>query len=64
MGNWVIVIEGIGCHHNGARAAECHDADLMVKEFVDKLKAAGHYIEHASFHMGGKDCSVVEHESK
>lgn len=29
------------------------DADLLFKEFVEKLKSLGHSISHASFTVGG-----------
>lgn len=51
MGNWNINIQGIGCHHNGRADI---DADLAAKEFVEKLKAQGHTIEHAEFTSGSK----------
>ena len=52
MGNWNINIQGVGCHHNGKTEI---DADLAMKEFVMKLKAQGHTIEHATFTHGGKE---------
>lgn len=58
MGDWTIVIEGTGCHHNGSAAEEFHDADLMTKEFIERLKGAGHQIRHASFNCGMADNSV------
>lgn len=52
MGNWTITIHGIGCHHNEDLAS---DANCMAAQFTDKLKAAGHNIEHASFTHGGRE---------
>ena len=55
MGDWVITIQGIGCHHNGPNRANAYDADQMAREFVKLLWKAGHQIEHASFTSGAKD---------
>lgn len=52
MGNWHISIEGVGFHHN---TNEPRDANKMAKEFVDKLKEAGHTIIKASFTYGGSE---------
>lgn len=52
MGNWNISITGVGVHHNDKPG----DADRIAQEAVDRLKAAGHSITHASFtHGGGVD---------
>jgi hypothetical protein len=32
-----------------------YDADLLFTQFVEKLRALGHQIEHASFTHGGRD---------
>jgi len=48
MGNWSIHIEGTGPHDNGIEA----DADLIAKEVVVKLGAAGHKISVATFATG------------
>jgi hypothetical protein len=52
MGNWAIVIRGVGCHHNVDLDA---DANKMAAEFVKQLKKAGHTVSHASFTYGGED---------
>ena len=52
MGNWAIVINGVGCHHNTDYP---QDANRMAKEFVEKLEEAGHSISHASFTHGGEE---------
>ena len=46
MGQYTIVIEGEGLHHN---TDEPKDADRMLNKFLDDLKVAGHGIEHVSF---------------
>jgi len=51
MGNWVIHIEGTGCHHNGK---EDIDADLLAPRLVEQLQKQGQTIEHASFTSGGR----------
>ncbi len=52
MGNWAIVIRGVGSHHNKAYDA---DANRMAAEFVVKLRDAGHHVEAASFTHGSED---------
>lgn len=51
MGNWNINIQGIGSHHNTDNPK---DADLMAWDFVQRLKEAGHTVEHATFTAGSK----------
>lgn len=51
MGNWNINIQGVGAHHNQDNPT---DADRMAVEFVEKLHAAGHNVEHATFTSGSK----------
>lgn len=56
MGNWVITVHGVGAHHNfdGERKRNVpYDADLMTREFVGKLKEAGHTVKAATFSHGG-----------
>jgi hypothetical protein len=55
MGNWNVSIEGVGIHHNG----RTDDADAVFVEAVDKLKATGHSVTHASITYGGAN----DHES-
>jgi len=55
MGNWNINIQGVGCHHNTNNPT---DANLLTEDFIKRLKAAGHWIEHANFTHGGKDYAV------
>jgi hypothetical protein len=52
MGNWVITIQGTGCHHNGKPEI---DADLKFKEVVKELKTMGQTIDHASITYGGRE---------
>lgn len=51
MGNWVIHIEGTGCHHNSNPEI---DADLLAPKLVKQLKDQGQTIEHATFTSGGR----------
>jgi len=53
MGNWVIVIEGCGCHHNDE--AHVVDANRQAAEFVQALRDAGHTVGRATFTTGGVD---------
>lgn len=69
MGNFSIIIQGVGAHHNykkdengklipdGKNEYErtTHDADYMAKEFVDALRFYGHNITHATITTGGED---------
>ena len=52
MGNWAIVVHGVGQHHN--RLDE-RDANRMAAKFVADLKAAGHSVVSATFTHGGAD---------
>ena len=49
MGNWTIVIEGIGAHHNTNNPG---DANVQAVEFVKSLEASGQRIRHTSFTSG------------
>lgn len=68
MGQWTMVIHGVGAHHNWATEERDgpfgvkqyisgrrndHDADLMFAEFVDELKAKGHNVTGATITCGG-----------
>ena len=46
MGNWKIVIEGTGCHHNKNYA---DDADRLAREIVQALLAGNHDVHSAQF---------------
>jgi hypothetical protein len=56
MGDWTIVIHGIGAHHN----RENFDADEMAQEFVHELAMQGHKIKDAKFTYGGCNELVVK----
>lgn len=49
MGNWTIVIEGVGAHHNTNNP---DDANVQGVVFVEKLRNSGQRIRHASFTFG------------
>ena len=51
MGNWVLHIEGTGCHHNGKPEI---DADLLAPKLVEQLQQQGQNVEHATFTSGGR----------
>ena len=51
MGNWVLTIEGTGCHHN---SKENIDVDLLAPKLVQQLKDQGQHIEHATLTYGGR----------
>lgn len=52
MGNWAIVIHGVGVHHNEKLP---EDANRMAARFVDELKKAGHNVTGATFTYGGEE---------
>lgn len=52
MGQWTIVVEGTGAHHNKDYP---NDADKMFRKFVEDLKAAGHEVENASFTTSARE---------
>lgn len=49
MGNWKIVIEGIGAHHNDGYAG---DANELGKALVEQLARAGQTVTAARFEHG------------
>jgi hypothetical protein len=55
MGDWAIVIEGTGPHHNEDYAS---DADVMTRSFVRALQTSGHTVKRASFTHGGTELVV------
>ena len=55
MGNWTLLIEGTGCHHNGKEEI---DADLLAPKLVQQLRDQGQTIEHATFTAGGRQTAV------
>lgn len=50
MGDWSITIRGTGQHHNNGHE---NDADVIAKETVDRLLAAGQNVKDAAFTSGG-----------
>jgi len=50
MGNCLISIHVTGTHHNGKKT----DIDQLAAEFVDSLKAQGHYVTSATVVSGGE----------
>ena len=52
MGNYTIVVQGTGAHHNTERSG---DADKLAEDFVQELKAKGHHVHHASITHGGHE---------
>ena len=55
MGNWVLTIEGTGCHHNGKPEI---DADLLAPKLVEQLQAQGQTVEHATFTSGSRETAM------
>ena len=51
MGDWAIVVEGTGAHHNKEFP---NDADRLAQRFVDDLIKAGHEVRLATFTAGGR----------
>ena len=51
MGNYTIVVQGTGTHHNNKAEG---DANVIAEKFVQELKAKGHHVHHASITHGGK----------
>lgn len=49
MGNWTIIIEGHGCHHNSDPKIDANEA---TKAFVQTLIKQGHTINRADFVVG------------
>jgi len=64
MGNWTIVVKGVGVHHNGVNdegePSVPEDADLMAKAFVEDLRSKGHSIESATITQHGGDENLLE----
>lgn len=69
MGNWTLVIQGTGTHHNfkelennklvpdgeGDYERHCNDADYLAAKFVRELKTKGQTVATATFTSGGTD---------
>lgn len=58
MGNWAIIIQGTGQHHND----QDNDADRIAAQFTDALVKAGHNVESATFTSGGRLNLPTEHD--
>jgi acetylornithine deacetylase/succinyl-diaminopimelate desuccinylase-like protein len=52
MGQYAIVVHGVGSHHNNDPEFR-GDANVLAKEFVELLQQHGHRITHASFATDG-----------
>lgn len=50
MGNCIVSVHVTGAHHNGKSA----DIDQMAALFVDRLRASGHLVTHATVVSGGE----------
>lgn len=57
MGNWTMVIEGAGPHHNPNYD---NDADKLFRQIVEDLRAKGQQIEHAAITCGGREKAKEE----
>jgi hypothetical protein len=57
MGDWTIVIHGLGAHHNG----KDFDADKMAQDLVYELRRQGHTIKDAKFTYG--ECTELSGKS-
>lgn len=51
MGDWNIMIQGTGCHHNADNPG---DAEKLAAGFVKTLKENGHSIDSATFTCGAR----------
>ena len=59
MGNYVIILEATGPHHNG----QPYDADQLIATFVAALKQNGHSIQHASLTYGARQMNVWDDQA-
>lgn len=69
MGNWILVVQGVGGHHNfkeveanklvpdgeGDFERHCPDGDYLAAKFVRDLRVNGQTIMAATFTSGGTD---------
>ena len=64
MGNWTLVIQGTGAHHNKpevyGKDEVNGDADRMAKAFVRDLQKAGQNIESATITVAGRENLLTE----
>ncbi len=56
MSNWNLTIRAEGNHHTDDGSAEA-DADVLVREFIQKLRDRGHTVLIANFTPGEEDLS-------
>ena len=47
MGTYKIIVDGVGPHHNGNPS----DAEALTRDFVGKLRVAGHNVLSATFQL-------------
>ncbi len=59
MGNWTVVISGVGAHHNDKES----DADKIARAVVKTLKENGHDIKLSTFTYGAMSELVPPEES-
>lgn len=57
MGNWTVVIHGVGPHDNG----KPYDVEQMGCNFRDALEKAGHSIIDANVTIGSAKSLQIEH---
>lgn len=53
--NWNLTIRGEGEHHNEGDTAK--DADVLIRKFIEELRANGHEVLIANFTPGEDDLS-------
>lgn len=57
MGNWTMVVEGIGPHDNQDYA---DDANKLLLNFVKELQSKSHLVYHVSFTAGSRQTANNE----
>lgn len=56
MGNWTLVVQGTGCHHNGGKE---FDADVIAGKVAGLFTEHGHVIESVDLTTGGRQCVLL-----
>lgn len=56
MGNWTIIIQGMGCHHNNDAKI---DANIVARGLAQELEAIGQKINRAEFYCGATTDNLV-----
>jgi hypothetical protein len=51
MGNWTLIVQGTGCHHNGDKE---FDADVITERVAGLFTEHGHVIESVDLTTGGR----------